>query len=486
VFPLSGDQITRLGTGVPGLDEILGGGLPQGSMVFLVGGPGVGKTILAQQLSFQAALAGRPVQFLTTLSEPHDKLLAFLRSLAFFDPEIVGNGIELINLQSLMAASPEETVESIVSAVRKGRVSLVVIDDLNGLRGFLASERAAREFLYELSASLGLLGTTLLVNVQADPGDTVRHPEFGVADAILGLLYVRRGGDHRRQLEVLKLRGAQYLDGLHSYTITSTGVSCYPRQESLPLEANPGFGAGRAGFGLTKLDAMLGGGLNEGTATMLLGSPGTGKTLGGLHFLVAGAAKGEPGLLLGFQESAAQLLAKAEAFGLDLAGAVGDGTIQLVTRTPVRMDPDMVVQDVLARVDRGGVRRLVIDSSRELERTLDSGRAPEFLSAVIAWLRARQVTTLLTREITQIVGSELDFSDTAASVLAENIVLLRLVEYRGELHRVISVVKMRFSAHDHRLHEFAIADRGISVLGELPSGEGLLTGVARGIASKVG
>src|SRR5437764_2008221 len=117
--PLSGDQITRLSTGVPGLDQILGGGLPQGSMVFLVGGPGVGKTILAQQLSFQAARAGRPVQFLTTLSEPHDKLLAFLRSFAFFDPEIVGNGIELINLQSLMAASSEETVESIVYAVRK-------------------------------------------------------------------------------------------------------------------------------------------------------------------------------------------------------------------------------------------------------------------------------------------------------------------------------------------------------------------------------
>src|SRR5205823_548526 len=248
----------------------------------------------------QTARTGRPVLFLTTLSEPHDKLLGFLGSLTFFDGNLVGSGFELINLQSLMAASPEETRESIVSAVRKGRVALVMIDDLNGLRGFLASDRAAREFLHELSASLGLLGTTLLVNAQADLRDAFQYPEFGVADGIVGLLYERRGAGHGRQLEVLKLRGGGYLDGLHTYTISRTGLTCYAQRESLPIEANPAFGPGRAGFAVPELDAMLGGGLNEGTVTMLVGSPGTGKTLAGLHFLLAGATRGEPGLLLGF------------------------------------------------------------------------------------------------------------------------------------------------------------------------------------------
>jgi circadian clock protein KaiC len=318
------------------------------------------------------------------------------------------------------------------------------------------------------------VGTTLLVNIQADPRDPTRYPEFGVADGILGLFYERLRAGHRRYLEVLKLRGSQYLDGLHSYTISQAGVTSYPQQESLPVEANPPFGTGRARFDLPELDAMLGGGLNEGTATMLVGGPGSGKTLAGLHFLVAGLAHGEPGLLLGFQESQAQLLAKSAAFGLDLAAAVAADKVQIVAHRPIRLDPDIVVQELMTRVDSGRVRRLVIDSARELERTLDSVRASDFLSALVARLRARGVTTVLTREIPKSVSTELDFSETAASVLAENVVLLRHLEYHGQLHRVVSVVNMRFSDHDRGLREFTITDRGITMLDEVASGEGVL------------
>jgi circadian clock protein KaiC len=214
---------------VPGLDRVLGGGLPRGALIFIVGAPGAGKTILATQTAFRTARAGRRVLFLTALSEPHNKLLEHMRPFAFFDSELIGNGVELLNLQSLLKASTVESVDSIVSAVRRGRVSLAVIDGFGGVSSFLASGATSAEFIYELGAKLSLLDVTVLVTSQTDPRDTPRFPEFTVADGLLALHYERHGSGHRRYLEALKLRGAAHLGGLHTLSITSDGMTCYPQ-----------------------------------------------------------------------------------------------------------------------------------------------------------------------------------------------------------------------------------------------------------------
>jgi circadian clock protein KaiC len=266
------DRPALLSTGVPGLDLILGGGFPRGSLVSIVGAPGTGKTILSMQIAFAAVRNGQPVLFLTALSEPHDKLLRHLRPLAFFDPDLIAAGIELLNLQSLLAATAGESIDAIVAAARKNGTILIVIDGFAAIDGFLASTSGIVEFLHELGAKLGLLGVTVLLTSHASPRDSARYSEFTVADGLIGLGHERERGLPGRSLEVLKLRGMAHLAGLHSFKVTERGIVCYPRLEALPIE-QPQHGTGRAGFGLAALDEMLGGGLNEGTTTMLVGSP---------------------------------------------------------------------------------------------------------------------------------------------------------------------------------------------------------------------
>jgi circadian clock protein KaiC len=459
---LNQDQTAFNTTGVPGLDTILGGGVPSGAMLFLVGAPGVGKTILALQMTFHLARAGRPVLFLSALSEPHDKLLSNVRAFGFFQEDLIGNGVELVSLNSLLATGPEETIDNIVSMARRGHFKMVVIDGFGG--GFLESDRAIREFLYDLGAKLGMLEVSLVVTMQGNPHEPARYPELTIADGIVGLFYERHGATHRRYVEVVKLRGAHHLDGLHSLSITPSGLICYPQLESLPLEPARSFGSGRATFDLPALDAMLGGGLTGGTVTVLAGSIGTGKTLASLYFVLAGAARGESGLFVSFHESEAQLLAKSAAFGLDLSGALKSGLARILSYPPVRLDPDIVAQEIRDVVDESQIQRLVIDSSAALERALDRNREADYLAALVAYLRARGVTTLVTREILQIVGGGLDFSGTSAAVLAENLILLRLVESQTELRRLISVMNMRFSDFDRSIREYTIEPDGIAVL----------------------
>jgi circadian clock protein KaiC len=483
---LAADHRSPMSTGVPGLDVVLGGGLSRGGMYFFVGAPGTGKTVLTFEIAVHTARAHGPVLFLTALSEPHNKLLRHMRTFPFFDADLIGAGFELVNLQGLMAASMEATVETIVSTAHRSQAVLVAVDGFSSLGGFMETEHAARDFLYDLGAKLGLLNVTLLVTFQADPREAARSPEFTAADGLLALFYERHGAGHRRYLEVLKLRGASHLDGLHSVTINSDGLACYPQQESLPIEANPGFPKGRAYWDLPELDEMLGGGLNEGSVTLLAGGPGSGKTLACLHFLYAGAARGETGFLLGFHESRSQLEAKARGFGLDLAGAVAAGFIHIATYPAVRLDPDIVLHELRAGLGRAGVRRLVVDSSRLLERALHPARAPDFLASVVSYLRARHITTLLTHETSNLVGGGAVFSDTSVPALADNVLLFRHLEHRGRLRRFVSVLKMRFSEHATDLREFSIGSRGISVVSDIPAGEDSVTGVAGGPGDESG
>ena len=212
---------------------------------------------------------------------------------------------------------------------------------------------------------------------------------------------------------------------------------------------------------------MLAGGLTQGTATMLAGSIGTGKTLASLHFIVAGAERGERGLIVGFQESEPNLLAKAASFGMDLHCLRDRGLVELLTSAPVWLDPDVLVQRVRERIEARDMRRLVVDTSRELELALDASRAPDFLAAMMAHLRARRVTTLLTREIAGNVGSELDLSQSAMAVMSENVLLLQQRDHHPEQRRLVTILKMRFSDYDASAHTFTIAERGMQMTGRL-------------------
>lgn len=491
-FPSQG---SLLPTGVPQLDRVLGGGLPQGTLAIILGPPGSGKTTLASQIAFAAAGRGLQALLLTSLSEPTTKLLDHLRSYSFFVPELVGNGVQIFSLQQFLTKGKPVTAQEIVAAVHQTRANMVVLDGFQGIRSMENDFTATRQLLYDLGTRLSLLGTTTLITTEADPRDPALFPEMTTGDTLIGLYFTLRGVRALRSMEVLKVRGRALLPGRHSLMLSAEGVDIFPRLESWSKRATFEGWRGdsehrdvqdRATFGMPELDMLLGGGLTRHTSTLLAGSLGTGKTLLALHFALAGVSRGEPTLFLGFRETGEQLVQKADAFdmGLQLRKALAPGGgLTLQRWEPIELDPDQVATDLLAAIEQTGVRRLVIDSIAELERAVyennGAERTANYLAALLAALRTRGVTLLAIKETSKVATTHLEFSANELAILAENVLLTQQLTYRGKLHRVLSILKMRFSDHDYTLREFAIIPpEGMRVLTTDESGEEVLAGLA--------
>jgi circadian clock protein KaiC len=499
-------QPEMLWTGVPHLDEVLGGGLPQGSLVLVMGLPGSGKTSLSSQIAFAAAHADKTVLILTALSESTDKLIDHLRSFTFFTAELVGGRVQFLSLQHALSEGLPATRKLVVDEARRLHADVILLDGFRGMRSVDAEPQAAREFLYDLGTTLGALRTTLLVTSETDPRDPTFFPETTTADIILGLHYTLLGVRQHREIEVIKARGRAPLPGLHTFTISADGASVYPQLEELvshnvlgadaqtqgaaPLRAVsavPLPHLERTRFDLPELDEMLAGGIPRGTCTLLAGSLGTGKTFLAMTYALAAVRAGEPTVFLGFRESRAQLVQATSAFAFseEFQRAIEPGGgLTILDIPPIKLNPDILGDHLLNELDRTGAQRLIVDSIAELERVLvrsgDTGRLVDYLAALLLALRTRQVTALMLKETDKAVAATLDFSSDVLSVLAENVLLLQQVPYHGQLHRILTILKLRFSDHDSTVREFRIkAPDGILMLGRAESALGVLEGITQ-------
>jgi len=459
-------------TGTPQLDLVLGGGVPRGSLLMVVGPPGSGKTTLAAQMAFAAARAGRDALILTTLSEPTSKLIAHLRALTFFDEALVGGPVRILSLEQFLPRGLASTGEELLALAREERASLVLLDGFSGVREADNDPQAARQFLYQVGSALNVRGTTTLITSEADPRDQALFPEATTADIIVGLHYNLDGVRQRRGLEVVKTRGGSPLPGLHGLALNGDGAIVYPRLEATVRAAGQTTvataSATRVSSGVSDLDTLLGGGLNQATTTLVTGSLGVGKTFLGLHFALASLRAGEQVVVVSFRETAEQFLLKADvlADGAALRAALQpDGGLTLLHWPSVELDPDIVANEMLAALDRTGARRLVVDSITELERaagSFDPRRVDDYLAALMVALRRRGVTTLVVREAWRTVAEAPEDLADPVSLMADNVIVLRQVVVDNCLRRTLTVMKMRFSAHDVALHEFHIvAPQGI-------------------------
>ena len=486
--PMSVDAPRLFETGIPNLDVLLGGGIPRRLSLIITGNPGGGKTILASQIAFLAAARGVPVVFATVTSEPHDKLIEQLSGFRFFRPDLVGEQFFLINTYAAVKKGDKETRDLMVDTVRDRGAKLLVIDGMRSLRDVWRDESRMREFLYELGTVLAAMDCIGLFTTEYAPARLMDLAEANTLDGILSLTMKEHGVRRPRRIEVMKLRGRPHLTGEHFLEIGDEGIRIVPRLEALPppaLDSVPP--DGRAGFGVPQFDALMDGGLPVGSTTMLAGSMGIGKTLFSLHFALDGARKEEKALFISFVEEPGVLVARAQRLALDLKPFIASGALKLLFKPPAEIEADDLIDGVLAELERLGAKRLVIDGLGTLELSVvDADRREMFFAALSRRLRLAGLTTLFTKEVAKVAGGELDFSNTPIAILGENLLLLRFVELRGRIHRILSVLKMRDSKYQSDVREFEITDRGIRVLAPLRSAQGLLTGQAVPIGSTLG
>ncbi|MFP2930574.1 RAD55 family ATPase [Pyxidicoccus sp. 3LG] len=483
---------TRMGslfeTGIPSFDMLLGGGIPRRQTVIVTGDPGSGKTVLCSQIAFLAAAKGLPVVLATVTSEPHDKLVGELASFSFFKGELLDEKLFVMSAYSTLKQGARETRDLLVQTVRKRGAKLLFIDGLRAIRDLWQDEARLREFLYELGIGLAAADCIGLFTTEYPLEKLQALPEATTVDGIVSLSVNKQGARRLRRAEVVKLRGRPHLTGEHLMHIDEEGVRFIPRLEARPLDltdvAPP---EGRASFGLPELDVLMEGGLPLHSTTMIAGGMGIGKTLLAAHFTVEGARRSERSLFVSFYDSAVSLMARARRIGLDIDPHVKRGLITYQFVPPVEAEADLVVDRILQTVERQGMKRVVIDGLTALEESIhDPARRRIFLAALALRFRMAGVTSVFTREVPKVAGTELDFSDAPIAILGENLLLLRHVELRGRIHRLLSVLKMRDSKYDNDLREFEIADSGMKVLSPMRSAEGLLTGQARPLGSSVG
>ena len=458
-------------TSIPDLDTILGGGIPAGALLLVVGSPGTGKTVLTQQICFNlvARGLGRALYF-STLSEPHDKLVRQLQSFAFYDANHLGDSVMLLALQEFLKQGLEAIAEVILRTTRQQQARLVCIDGYRAIEAICKNEVDSRQFLYQLSSQLHVLGATVLVTLEHAPQDRDDYGAYTVADGVLVCHHDLVNMQRQRKVEVKKLRTIAHLHGLHSYRIDTRGWTVYPRIETLvPTEivAHARTGAvARQGFGIAELDRLFGGGVPAGSTTLIAGGAGVGKTLLALHYLGEGLRQNEPSLFLSFNERRDQLLDKARYFGLPLAEGEQTDLLRIRTFAPVEVEPDEISTAIRQEAASRGIRRVVIDTTYELERaTAREGRTHDYLGALVTYLRDTGVTMCMTKQMHKLGVDELDFSNTPLSVVAENVVLLRYIDSDRQLERMLSVLKMRDSAYDPGSYTYTIGPGGVTITG---------------------
>lgn len=475
--------IRKLPTGVPGLDEILGGGLPEFSFNIIAGSPGAGKTTLAHQILFANATPVRPALYFTVLGEPALKMLRYQQQFRFFDPAKLTTAVRFINLSHVVLEKDLNAVlEEIVKEVEAASPGIVVVDSFRTVVRKAAGgtgEVELQAFVQRLALHLtSWQATSFLVGEYAE-GEIRDNPVFTVADGLLWLYQQVERNAIVRKLQVMKLRGQASVPGLHTFRITADGVQAFPRTFGLAGRAEKARDRRRLSSGVAELDVMLGGGIPEGDSLLIAGPSGSGKSVFATQFIAAGLRQGEPGIVAIFEERPEEYAARAAALGMDFATPQQDGKLTILYLRPLDLSVDETMREVIDAVQRTGAKRVVIDSLAGFELALAPGFREDFresLYRMIGALTRTGVTIVSTVELIESF-TELALSPYAISFLSDDIVRLRYVEIDGQLRKVLMVVKMRGGDHSKDIREYEVTAGGLRVGDRLTGYHGLITGV---------
>ena len=474
----------RISSGCAGLDIVMSGGLPKGHLYLLEGEPGSGKTTLALQFVLDGQRNGEKVLYVT-LSESRQDLEIAAKS--------HGLSLEGVEISELLPSEEDLRPESqytvfhpaevelndrmqrIVTEIRRLQPNRLVIDALSELR-MLAKDplRYRRQILSLKDFMTGKHCTVLLLDDR-----TSREPDLQLHSIVHGVISLDRVprdyGNTRRQLQVLKLRGTSFREGLHDYLIHTGGVKVFPRL--VAAESRGKVPNETVSSGIPELDALTGGGLDRGTSTLLMGPAGSGKTTIALRWAFSAALRNEKSVLCIFEESPHTLITRAAGLGMGIQKFLESGLISLERVDPAEMPPGQLIERVKFYVENRDVKLVVIDS---LNGYLQSVPGEQFLTLhlheLLGFLNNSGILTLLTLAQAGTIGSSMP-TPVDVSYLADNILLFRYFEVRGEVRQAISAIKKRGGSHERKIRELAFSDGKITVGKPISNFHGVLTGI---------
>ncbi|MBU4526291.1 MAG: AAA family ATPase [Desulfomicrobium sp.] len=475
-------SIARLATGVPGLDAILGGGIPEFSFNLILGAPGCGKTTLAHQLLFAMASPERPALFFTVLGESPMKMLRYQQQFSFFDPDKINDTIRFVSLGDDIATGTfAQVLQRISHEVESTAPALVFIDSFRSV--MLEAQRqgdgaiSQQQFIQQLGMQLmGWETSTFLIGEYSS--DASPPPIFAMADGLIALEQSVYRNSMVRKIQIMKMRGQATRPGMHTFRITGDGVVVFPAVEVRddgnlsPTSRRREHAQKRLSMGVPRLDEMMGGGLPPGYSLLVAGPSGSGKTILATAFLVEGVRRGEPGVIVAFEQTPSQ----SRTHTID--DLVRAGSIGLINTRSLDLSMDEVIQHLISLIQSMKATRVVIDSLSGFELAVAPTFREDFresLFRMIAALSNLGVTVLMTSELEDRY-TDLRFSPNGSAFLTDAIIVQRYIEVESRLKRVMAVVKVRASAHSNELREFEIDDGGIVIGETLSEYGGILSG----------
>ena len=476
--------IRKIPTGVRGLDDILGGGIPELSFNIIAGTPGCGKTTLVHQIIFANATAKKPALFFTVLGESAIKMLRYQQQYSFFDESKLGNAIRFINLADAVLNQDLNAVyDAITKPVTAINPGIVVVDSFRTVVRTTtggASEIKMQSFIQRLAQFLTSWEATTFLVGEYVPEEIRDNPLFTIADGLFWLSQNVERNSVVRKLQIMKVRGQDSVPGLHTIRITDGGLQAFSRTLGFVRKKKKPARRQRLSMGIPELDKMMGGGVREGDSLLVAGPSGTGKSALATQFIAEGLRHGDPGIMAIFEERPQGYTERADSFGLNLKAPQKKGKLEILYLRPLDLSVDETMQEILDAVERIGAKRLVIDSLVSLEMALAPGFRTDFresLYRMIVALTGAGVTILSTVE-TEDTFTGFTFSHYTISFLTDDIIRLRYVEIDGQLRKVMVVIKMRGGNHSKDIREYVITDKGVVVIRPRSTDyDGLTTGI---------
>jgi len=441
-------------------------------------------------MMFANATAERPGLYFTILGEPPLKMLRYQQLYSFFDPAKVNGTIRFVSLgEAVMQQGLSSVLDGIVRQVEAATPGIVVVDSFRSvmrtIHGTERGELEMQDFVQRLAHHLTAWeATTFLIGEFTEPQNQ-DHPVFTIADGLLALSQRAERNSIVRKLQVVKLRGQSELPGLHTFRITADGLKVFPRlpkpeeDEAAHQNASQSASAARKRLstGVPGVDEMLHGGIPQGYSVLIAGPSGSGKTVLAAQFITEGIKRGEPGVIAIFEKRPAGYL-KTTSLGRDLEQMIRDGQLAVVYLRPLDLSVDETLYELRAAIMRTKATRVVIDSLSGFEMAVSPGFREDFresLYRLVGVLTGLGVTVVMTLEIEDAYG-ELRLGPRENAFLADAIILQRYVEIRGQLKRIMTVVKVRGSEHSKDFRFYEITSKGLVLDETAPGYHGLLTG----------